>query len=117
MRLVLASMLSNAMYALREKSLKDASFQPKLTVETSSSADNAIIIISDNGIGISEGEQKQLFSPFFTTKPTSKGSGLGLFLSQDIITMHKGSISVDSQFNSYTTFTISLPLVGTSTNA
>lgn len=109
--LVLNNLLNNSIYALYEKSLKSPQFSPRLTIETQHSDNYAIIIIKDNGIGISVGEQKQLFSPFFTTKPTAKGSGLGLFLSQDIIKQHKGSISVDSQLNSYTTFTILLPLV------
>ncbi|AMJ67214.1 hypothetical protein AXW84_18585 [Hymenobacter sp. PAMC 26628] len=110
MSLVLVSMLNNAMYALHEKSLKDLHFHPKLTVETQYGDNYVAIIIRDNGIGISEGEKKQLFSPFFTTKPTSKGTGLGLFLSQDIVKTHKGTISVDTQPDAYTTFTIQLPL-------
>jgi signal transduction histidine kinase len=110
MSLVLVNMLNNAMYALREKSLKDVHFQPKLTVETRYDESYVAIVIRDNGSGISEGEKGQLFSPFFTTKPTAKGTGLGLFLSQDIIKTHKGSIVVDTQPDVYTTFTIRLPL-------
>jgi signal transduction histidine kinase len=110
MSLVLVSMLNNAMYALYEKSLKDSHFRPKLTVETRYEDAYVAIVINDNGSGISEGERKQLFSPFFTTKPTSKGTGLGLFLSQDIVKTHKGIIAVDTQPEVYTTFTIQLPL-------
>jgi signal transduction histidine kinase len=110
MGLVLTSMLNNAMYALNEKSLKNPNFDPKLTVETQYDDNYVAIVINDNGIGISEGEKRQLFSPFFTTKPTSKGTGLGLFLSQDIVKIHKGTISVDTQPDAYTTFTIQLPL-------
>jgi signal transduction histidine kinase len=110
MGLVLTSMLNNAMYALNEKSLKNPNFDPKLTVETQYDDNYVAIVINDNGIGISEGERRQLFSPFFTTKPTSKGTGLGLFLSQDIVKIHKGTISVDTQPDAYTTFTIQLPL-------
>jgi signal transduction histidine kinase len=110
MSLVLVSILNNAMYALYEKSLKDSHFRPKLTVETRYEDAYVAIVINDNGSGISEGERKQLFSPFFTTKPTSKGTGLGLFLSQDIVKTHKGIIAVDTQPEVYTTFTIQLPL-------
>lgn len=110
MGLVLTSMLNNAMYALHEKSLKDLHFHPKLTVETQYNDNHVAILIKDNGIGISEGEKRQLFSPFFTTKPTSEGTGLGLFLSQDIVKTHKGIISVDTHLNAYTIFTIQLPL-------
>lgn len=113
MNLVLTSLLSNAMYALHEKSLKDPSFNPKLIVETRYDDKHVAILIQDNGTGISEVETKQLFSPFFTTKPTSKGTGLGLFLSQDIVKAHKGTISVDTKSDTYTTFTIQLPLLDT----
>jgi signal transduction histidine kinase len=79
-------------------------------VETHYGATYAAIIITDNGPGIADVEKEQLFSPFFTTKPTSKGTGLGLFLSQDIVKTHKGIISVASQLDTYTAFTIQLPL-------
>ncbi len=115
MGLVLVSMLNNAMYTLHEKSLKNLHFHPKLIVETQYGDNYVAIVIKDNGIGISEGERKQLFSPFFTTKPTSKGTGLGLFLSQDIIRTHKGTISVDTRPDAYTTFTIELPLSDSTT--
>ncbi|TVT37287.1 HAMP domain-containing protein [Hymenobacter setariae] len=110
MALALSNLLNNAMYALHEKALRDSSFNPKLIVETRNDGKYAAILIKDNGTGISEVEQQQLFSPFFTTKPTSKGTGLGLFLSQDIVKTHKGTISVDSEPDAYTTFTIQLPL-------
>jgi signal transduction histidine kinase len=106
---VLFSMLHNAMYSLAEKSLRDSSFKPKVAVETAFYAGYVEIRIRDNGKGISDVEKNQLFSPFFTTKPTSKGTGLGLFISQDIIRAHKGSISVETKPEVYTAFTISLP--------
>ncbi|WP_201980710.1 sensor histidine kinase [Hymenobacter rubidus] len=110
MSLVLFSLLNNAMYSVHEKSLADASFKPKVTVETSFSDDFMEIRIQDNGKGISEVEKKQLFSPFFTTKPTSRGTGLGLFISQDIVRIHKGNIYVDTKLDSFTAFVITLPL-------
>jgi signal transduction histidine kinase len=110
LNLVLTNILNNAMYALNEKTLKNISFKPKLVVETHYGATYAAIIITDNGPGIADVEKEQLFSPFFTTKPTSKGTGLGLFLSQDIVKTHKGIISVASQPDAYTAFTIQLPL-------
>ena len=69
------------------------------------------IQVRDNGPGISDVEKEQLFSPFFTTKPTSKGTGLGLFISQDIVKNHRGHITVETQPDVCTTFTISLPTV------
>jgi len=110
MNFVLFSLLNNAMYALVEKSLKDAAFKPRLTVETSFQEDHVEICIWDNGPGISDVEKSQLFSPFFTTKPTSKGTGLGLFISQDIVRAHKGSITVETKPATYTAFTITLPV-------
>ncbi|HEX8425492.1 HAMP domain-containing sensor histidine kinase [Hymenobacter sp.] len=107
---VIFSILNNSMYSLHERSLIDEKFKPKVTVSTSLDEEYVEIRIKDNGKGMSDVEKKQLFSPFFTTKPTSKGTGLGLFISQNIIKTHKGNISVDTKQNSFTTFIIKLPL-------
>lgn len=106
---VLFHLLNNAMYSVYEKSLRDPAFQPRLTVTTAFYEAEVEIQIQDNGTGISAVEKEQLFSPFFTTKPTSKGTGLGLFISQDIAKTHKGYIAVATQQDACTTFTISLP--------
>ncbi|MGI4739156.1 MAG: sensor histidine kinase [Janthinobacterium lividum] len=110
MSFVLFSILNNAMYSLQEKTSKKIDFQPLLMVETAFQAEHVEIRIRDNGTGISDTEKSQLFSPFFTTKPTSKGTGLGLFISQDIVRAHRGSIAVETKPETYTVFTISLPL-------
>jgi|GEM_PF-531727 len=110
MSFVLFSILNNAMYSLHEKTTKQLAFQPWLVVETSFYDEHVEIRIRDNGTGISDTEKSQLFSPFFTTKPTSKGTGLGLFISQDIVRAHRGSIAVETKPETYTVFTISLPL-------
>jgi two-component system, NtrC family, sensor kinase len=69
------------------------------------------IKISDNGTGIPESLKQKIFQPFFTTKPTGEGTGLGLSLSYDIITKgHGGTISLDSEEGVGTTFTIKLPI-------
>jgi signal transduction histidine kinase len=109
MSFVLFSILNNAMYALLEKSTRDAHFAPKIVIKTAFYEERVEICVQDNGTGISDIEKNQLFSPFFTTKPTSKGTGLGLFISQDIIRAHKGSIAVDTKPEVYTAFTIILP--------
>ncbi|MBO0360277.1 HAMP domain-containing protein [Hymenobacter sp. BT186] len=110
MSTVLFSLLNNALYSLHERALKDQHLQPLLLVETSFHDEFVEIKVQDNGKGMSQVEKEQLFSPFFTTKPTSKGTGLGLFISQDIVRTHRGSISVETEPNVLTTFTILLPL-------
>jgi two-component system NtrC family sensor kinase len=68
------------------------------------------IRVSDNGTGMSSEVQAKIFQPFFTTKPTGEGTGLGLSLSHDIIAQgHGGTITVESQPGQGTTFLISLP--------
>lgn len=110
MSTVLFSLLNNALYSLHERALKDEHLQPLLLVETSFHDEFVEIKVQDNGKGMSQVEKEQLFSPFFTTKPTSKGTGLGLFISQDIVRTHRGSISVETEPNVLTTFIIRLPL-------
>lgn len=109
MNSVLVNLLNNAVYSLREKSSLDKDFKPELMIATSFYESHVEIKIRDNGKGISDVDKKQLFSPFFTTKPTSEGTGLGLFVSQDIIRAHKGSISVDTTQGLFTAFIIKLP--------
>jgi signal transduction histidine kinase len=108
---VLFSLLNNALYSVREKARLNPSFQPWLMVSTAFRAAGVEIQVQDNGAGISDVEKGQLFSPFFTTKPTSKGTGLGLFISQDIVKNHKGHIFVETKPDVCTTFIISLPTV------
>ena len=109
MNTVLNNLLINAYYVVAEKQKAHAQHLPQVTVTTIFNEDNFEIIIEDNGKGISAMEQKQLFQPFFTTKPTAKGTGLGLYLSQEIIKEHRGAITVKTQENQFTEFIISIP--------
>ena len=69
------------------------------------------IRVQDNGPGIPDDLRKKIFQPFFTTKPTGQGTGLGLSLSYDIVTKgHGGTIEVDSSFNQGTLFKIIVPV-------
>jgi signal transduction histidine kinase len=69
------------------------------------------IKIKDNGTGIPEGVKQKIFQPFFTTKPTGEGTGLGLSLSYDIITKgHGGELKLDSKEEEYTEMIIRLPV-------
>ena len=106
---VIVNTVLNSFYAVEEKMKKVADFQPQVIVSTDFSEDFVKISIRDNGNGILAMEQKQLFSPFFTTKPTSKGTGLGLYMSMDIIKSHKGTIEVDSKDGEYAEFIIKIP--------
>jgi len=66
--------------------------------------------VRDNGIGIPPENRDKLFQPFFTTKPTGEGTGLGLSISYEIITQqHGGTITVDSEVDDFTEFTVRLP--------
>ena len=84
---------------------------PMMTVNINFKNDKIILMFSDNGIGITEEDLKFIFTPFFrgNNKKFAEGNGVGLSLTQKIIALHKGSISVQSQINKGTVFTVSLP--------
>lgn len=83
----------------------------KLTISTSFNSESVILIIEDNGTGMSENIKQNIFKPFFTTKEINKGTGLGLSVVHGIITSHKGTIEVQSAENKGTKFEIKLPSV------
>jgi two-component system, NtrC family, sensor kinase len=110
---VLLNLISNAFYAVSKKELEKKesgeSFKPMVIVSTKSIKNRLIIKIEDNGTGMSEATKAKIFQPFFTTKPTGEGTGLGLSLAYDIITKgHGGTIDVQSEEGKGTTFTITL---------
>jgi signal transduction histidine kinase/ligand-binding sensor domain-containing protein len=109
MNTVLYNLLNNALYEVIEKAAITKDYAALVKVSTKLKHDGFEIRLWDNGNGILETEMKQLFSPFFTTKPTAKGTGLGLYMSQDIIKEHKGNITVDTKVNEYTEFIITIP--------
>ncbi len=76
----------------------------------SQSANELIVSVRDNGLGIPETNRNKIFQPFFTTKPTGEGTGLGLSLSYDIIKAHGGEIKVESKEGEGTEFHILLPI-------
>lgn len=82
-----------------------------VTIEISKNRDYVYAKFADTGIGISEEILSTIFDPFFTTKPEGKGTGLGLSVSRSIIQKHGGNISVESQVNKGTVFTVMLPTV------
>jgi signal transduction histidine kinase len=83
-----------------------------LTIEAALSPDRQSVVVQmmDTGYGIPPENIKQLFSPFFTTKPLGQGTGLGLSIAYGIVKMHHGAIQVKSQVGEGTTFTVTLPV-------
>jgi two-component system, NtrC family, sensor kinase len=112
---VILNLINNAFYAVgkRENEIKDTgeSFKPMVVVSTQNINNQIVIKIKDNGTGMPEATKAKIFQPFFTTKPTGEGTGLGLSLAYDIVTKgHGGTIDVRSAENEGTEFTIKLPL-------
>jgi len=109
---VLLNLFNNAFYAVNQKQKTAcADYKPEVTITTSTEKNNLVIKVKDNGNGIPENIKDKIMQPFFTTKPTGEGTGLGLSLSFDIVVKgHGGSISVDTKENKYTEFTVSLPI-------
>ena len=108
---VFLNIANNAFYALREKTVANPAFKSELTIATSIQDQQVEIRIKDNGIGIPKEKVDKIFQPFFTTKPSGQGTGLGLSMSYDIITKsHQGKIEIQSSLNEYTEFIIQLPL-------
>ncbi len=109
---VLLNLFTNAFYAVQQKQ-KTAGIIYKPTVQIKTFAPSSGgwgAIVRDNGTGIPEGIRDKILQPFFTTKPTGEGTGLGLSLSYDIIVKaHGGKIEIDSKEGEYTEFTISIP--------
>jgi signal transduction histidine kinase len=114
---VLLNLFNNAFYACTERSRSAVneqknknliSYEPTVTVTTKKVDDKVEIKVSDNGNGISPNIVDKIFQPFFTTKPTGQGTGLGLSLSYDIVKAHGGEIKVESKEDEGSEFIIKL---------
>ena len=111
---VFLNMVSNACYATNEKrnAPETASdYVPTLWISTQRTPEQVEVRIRDNGKGIPPDVVDKIFNPFFTTKPTDQGTGLGLALSNDIVREHGGAIKVHSEPGEFTEMTIELPAV------
>jgi len=107
---VLLNFINNAFYTVSEKEkLQAAGYKPQVIVRTRKLGDNVEIKVEDNGNGIPKSIVDKIFQPFFTTKPTGQGTGLGLSLSYDIVRAHGGEIKVRTNENVGTEFIIQLP--------
>jgi two-component system NtrC family sensor kinase len=109
---VLLNLFNNAFYAVNQKQKNsDADYKPEVAVSTSAEKNNLIIKVKDNGNGISDAIKDKIMQPFFTTKPTGEGTGLGLSLSYDIVVKgHGGKIDINSTEGEGSEFTISIPI-------
>ena len=110
---VLLNLINNAFYAVSEKSRKgNAEYHPTVIVKTKKKDNLIEMRVKDNADGIPDEIVNKIFQPFFTTKPTGSGTGLGLSLSFDIITKgHNGSLEVDTTERFGSEFIIQLPVV------
>jgi signal transduction histidine kinase len=109
---VFLNLFSNGFYATRKRqqSAAEPGLQPTLKVTTRDLGDAVEVRVRDNGTGIPADINDKLFQPFFTTKPTGEGTGLGSSISYDIVTQqHGGAITVESEVGAYTEFTVKLP--------
>jgi two-component system NtrC family sensor kinase len=110
---VLLNLFNNAFYAVNQKRKSAVSdYKPEVSVFTSTAKGQVVIKIKDNGVGIPDGVKEKIMQPFFTTKPTGEGTGLGLSLSYDIVVKgHGGTIDLNSKDGEGSEFMITLPLI------
>ena len=119
---VILNLINNAFYAVSAKASDYAkassdksatvndSYEPTVAVSTKKIGDNIEIRVVDNGNGISPKILDKIFQPFFTTKPTGQGTGLGLSLSYDIVKAHGGELNVETKEGEVAEFIVKLPI-------
>ena len=108
---VILNLINNAFYAVNEKAkLNIPGYEPTVVISTKKLAGKVEIRVQDNGNGIPDTIKEKIFQPFFTTKPTGQGTGLGLSLSYDIVKAHRGELKVASKQGEGTEFIIFLPV-------
>lgn len=114
---VILNLLTNAFYAVNQKKKEGIpGYEPTVKIRTHKTKHGVEIHVTDNGNGIPEKVREKVFQPFFSTKPTGEGTGLGLSMSYDIIAKgHGGDLQVHSEERKGTTFTITLPDMDTKT--
>ena len=108
---VMLNLFNNAFYAVSERAkTQSPGFEPTVSVSTKKLSDKIEIRVNDNGVGIPQKVIDKIFQPFFTTKPTGQGTGLGLSLSYDIIKAHGGEFKVDGNEGKGAEFRILIPV-------
>lgn len=115
---VLLNIINNAFYAVNEKAkTADENYEPLVTIASQNPSprerggDKVLLTISDNGKGIPKNIIDKIFQPFFTTKPTGQGTGLGLSLAYEVVKAHGGELNVKTEEGEKTEFIVSLPIV------
>ncbi|HET7000292.1 MAG TPA: ATP-binding protein [Puia sp.] len=109
---VLLNLYNNAFYAVHEKSKEGiAGYEPVVSISTRKLENRVQVSVRDNGNGISPDLISKIFQPFFTTKPTGQGTGLGLSLSYDIVKAQGGELKVESEEGSGAEFVVLIPVV------
>jgi signal transduction histidine kinase len=107
---VILNLITNAFYTVSEKKKQAGdNYEPTISVSTKKSNGKIEIRVSDNGNGIPQKILDKIFQPFFTTKPTGQGTGLGLSLSYDIVKAHGGELKVETKEGEGSEFIIHLP--------
>jgi two-component system, NtrC family, sensor kinase len=107
---VVLNLITNAFYAVgQKKQQQPEDYEPTISVSTKRMGDKVAIKVADNGNGIPQKVLDKIFQPFFTTKPTGQGTGLGLSLSYDIVKAHGGELKVETTEGEGSTFIISIP--------
>lgn len=99
---LLLNLLNNAIQAIENNGV--------ITIITEQVDDQVVLVVSDNGVGMSDAVRKRIFEPFFTTKEVGKGTGMGLSISHAIIDNHNAEIFVKSEEGKGSTFTIKFPV-------
>jgi len=106
---VLMNLYNNGFYAVNEKKkITSDGYEPTVSVSTKKEGDKVVISVTDNGAGIPQNIIDKIFQPFFTTKPTGQGTGLGLSLAYDIVKGHGGDIKVETKEDEGSEFIIQL---------
>src|SRR6185369_17218777 len=107
---VILNLINNAFYAVSEKAQQNITgYEPTVTATTKRLNDKVEITVRDNGNGISQSIVEKIFQPFFTTKPTGQGTGLGLSLAYDTIKAHGGEIKVETKEGEGSKFIVIIP--------
>jgi two-component system NtrC family sensor kinase len=108
---VILNLLTNAFYSVNQKRNCQEDFHPTIWVQTKKLKDRILICVKDNGVGIPPKVLDKIFQPFFSTKPSGEGTGLGLSLSYDIITKtHRGEMKAESKEGEFAEFKIFIPI-------